>query len=76
MIEDTRNISFFNGLRNIQEASRWLGISESTFRRMIERCEIEVVTVGRRKMIPVEALESYVQRNLRPARKVTSHGRS
>lgn len=76
MIENSQHASYFHGLRSVQEASKWLGISESTFRRMIERCEIEVVTVGRRKMIPVEALESYVQRNLRPARKVTSHGPS
>jgi excisionase family DNA binding protein len=75
MTKDQKNRSYSEGLKTLQDASKWLGISESTFRRMIERRDIEVVTVGRRKMIPVEALESYVRRNLCPARKVDRRAR-
>ena len=41
---------------SIEEASQALGVSERTFRALVARHEVRVVRVGRRVLIPADAL--------------------
>ncbi len=55
-------------LLSIPEACKGLGVGRSTFYEMVARGDVEVVRIGRRALVPVAAIEAYVQ-GLRP-----SHG--
>jgi excisionase family DNA binding protein len=46
----------------ISEASELLGIKRTLTYELIGAGEIETVTVGRRRLVPREALEAYVSR--------------
>ena len=52
-------------LLSIPEACKGLGVGRSTFYEMIARGDVEVVRIGRRALVPVAAIEAYVQ-GLRP----------
>jgi excisionase family DNA binding protein len=46
----------------IPEAYAGLGVGRSTFYELVARGDMEVVRVGRRVLVPVDAIEAYVQR--------------
>lgn len=43
-----------------REAAQRLGISERTCRELIYRGQLESVHIGKRRLVPVEALTTYV----------------
>lgn len=45
-----------------KEASRRLSLAESTVHQLLTRGEIESVTIGRARRIPMDALTAYVAR--------------
>lgn len=49
-------------LYSIADAAVQLSVSERTADRLIRDGEIESVKIGRRRLIPHDALENYVQR--------------
>lgn len=49
------------------EAAEQLGISQRVLERLIRDGEIESVPIGRRKLVPAEALTDYVERLRRSA---------
>lgn len=40
----------------VEEAAKALGVSERTFRAMVARSEVRVCHIGRRVVVPIEAL--------------------
>jgi len=46
----------------VAEAARRLGISPRTVATLIARCELPSRKVGRRRIIPISALEAFVQK--------------
>jgi excisionase family DNA binding protein len=52
------------------EAARRLGLSIRTVATLVLRQELPSQKVGRRRIIPVSALEAFVQRDHRTGRKV------
>lgn len=44
------------------DAARALGIGRTTMFRLVGDGEIETVMIGRRRLVPAEALREYVQR--------------
>lgn len=53
---------------NLKEAARLLGVSSHTIRAYVNRRKIASVKIGRRVLIPMEAINELVQNGLRPAR--------
>ena len=61
-----------NSLSPVSETSRWLyrvpvaaealGISRSSLYLLIQNGELETVTVGRRRLVPADAITDYVDR--------------
>ena len=49
-------------LLRVELAAERLGIGRSTLYQMIRRGEIESITIGSARRIPVEAINDYVQR--------------
>ena len=49
------------------EAAEQLSISERVLARLIKDGEVETVMVGRRRLVPAEALADYVERLRRSA---------
>jgi excisionase family DNA binding protein len=49
-------------MMDVREAAIRLGLSESKVHRLIAAGEITSVTMGRRRKVPVEAIDTYVQR--------------
>ncbi len=49
-------------LLGIPEACAGLGVGRSTLYELAARGEIEIVRVGRRALVPVASIESYVER--------------
>jgi excisionase family DNA binding protein len=54
-------------LLTVEEAARRLRIGRTTCFRLVMSGEIESVTVGRLRRVPVDALAAYVARLRRPA---------
>ncbi|MFD3731448.1 excisionase family DNA-binding protein [Streptomyces sp. NPDC058632] len=54
-------------LLTVEEAARRLRIGRTTCFRLVMSGEIESVTVGRLRRVPVDALSSYVAKLRRPA---------
>jgi excisionase family DNA binding protein len=60
---------------NIPEAARRLGLSIRTVATLVSRRELASRKVGRRRIIPVAALEAFVRGTQRPGGGVTeTHG--
>ena len=53
---------------DIPEAARRLGLSARTVATLVSRHELSSQKVGRRRIIPVAALEAFVQRDHRTIR--------
>lgn len=49
-------------LLSIEDAAERLSLGRTTFLQLVYNGAIESVTVGRRRLIPVEGLEDYVAR--------------
>jgi excisionase family DNA binding protein len=47
---------------DIREAARRLTLSPRTVASMLSRCELPSLKVGRRRIIPVTALEDFIKR--------------
>lgn len=52
---------------NINEAARLLGIRPSTVRAYVSRRKISSVRIGRRVLIPLDAINELITNGLRPA---------
>lgn len=61
MVEPTMTDMQHKWLVSIPEACAGLGVGRSTFYEMVTRGDVEVVRIGRRTLVPVAAIESYVQ---------------
>jgi excisionase family DNA binding protein len=48
-------------LVSIEEAARQLGVHPLTIRRLFNRGELPTVRVGRRRLIPQEAIDAYIR---------------
>ncbi len=48
---------------NVREAARRLGVSPRTIATLIARGELASRKIGRRRVIPVEALEKFLRRD-------------
>lgn len=48
---------------NIQEAARLLGVSARTVATLVARRELASRRIGRRRVIPVRALEDFLRRD-------------
>jgi excisionase family DNA binding protein len=55
----------------VEEAAQLLGIGRSALFELIGRSELESVKIGRRRLIPRAAIDSYVER-LRAERTVSA----
>lgn len=55
-------------LHSVPEAARTLGIGRSLLYQLLAAGEIASVSIGRRRLIPSDALTAYVERLLREAR--------
>lgn len=51
-------------LIGMPEAAQRMGLGLSTLKALVHRNEIRSITVGKRRLIPVAALEEYVARRL------------
>lgn len=49
-------------LHSVPEAARVLGIGRSLFYQLLAAGEIASVSIGRRRLIPADALTAYVER--------------
>lgn len=55
-----------------EEVYRALGISRSTFYKAVQRGEIPALRIGRRVLVPVDAIEALLRQGADPRRKVSS----
>jgi len=47
---------------SIEEASQALGVSERTFRAMVAREQVRIVRLGRRVLVPADALRQLLEK--------------
>jgi len=48
-------------LLSISEAQEVLGIRRSTIYGLMDRGELESVRIGRRRLVPVQSIEAYIE---------------
>lgn len=61
-IRESLPIPATRGLAEVEEVARFLRVAPRTVRRLIDRGEILSVKVGGRRLIPVPAVEKYLER--------------
>lgn len=51
----------------LEEAAELLGVGKSTIETLVRDGEVETVTIGRRRLVPAECIDEYVERLRRSA---------
>lgn len=51
----------------LEEAAELLGVAKSTLEGLVRDGDIETVTIGRRRLVPSECIDEYIERLRRSA---------